>query len=55
MKVYCNTNYYGSDCATFCGSRDDALGHYTCNPSTGSKICLHGKQCSVCMAESEDI
>lgn len=44
-RVNCATNYYGSDCNTYCASADhDFLGHYKCKPYTGEKICNHGWQ-----------
>ena len=37
----CAPNYYPANiCTVFCQPRDDALGHYTCNPITGAKECL---------------
>ena len=41
FRVQCISNYYGSDCATFCQGRDDNLGHYTCG-SNGQRICRSG-------------
>lgn len=42
FRVMCSSNYYGSDCATYCLARDDHLGHYTCDSTSGAKICLQG-------------
>lgn len=42
MRVTCVVNYYGSNCTTFCNSRNDGYGHYECNKTDGSKICLEG-------------
>ena len=41
FRVQCTSNYYGSNCATYCLRRDDSGGHYTCG-SNGEKICLSG-------------
>ncbi|EDO35570.1 predicted protein, partial [Nematostella vectensis] len=39
-RVYCDTNYYGPTCGTYCIPRDDNYnGHYTCDSNTGNKIC----------------
>ena len=41
-RITCQTNFYGSDCATFClAQNDDFNGHYTCN-SDGSLQCRDG-------------
>ena len=42
VRVYCDANYYGTDCNTYCVARDDAGGHYRCDKDTGNKICLDG-------------
>ena len=47
FRVRCGTNYYGSDCATYCVNTDDSTGHYTCS-SSGTKICLSGWTGSDC-------
>ena len=41
FRVICNTNYYGSDCRTFCRPRNDSTGHYTCDED-GNRVCLDG-------------
>ena len=39
----CVPNYYPQGiCVKFCQPRNDALGHFTCNPVTGDKECLPG-------------
>ena len=41
-KLVCNENYYGK-CDVFCTPRDDDTnGHYTCDPTTGNKVCCEG-------------
>ena len=43
FQVECDTDFYGSNCATFCQDTDDESGHYSCN-GDGSKMCLPGYQ-----------
>ena len=43
FQVECDTDFYGSNCATFCQDTDDESGHYLCN-GDGSKVCLPGYQ-----------
>ena len=41
-KVICEENYY-FDCSVFCVSKNDSqMGHYTCDPVTGGKVCMEG-------------
>ncbi|CAI8025224.1 Delta-like protein B [Geodia barretti] len=42
FSLSCNTNYYGSNCNTYCRATNDNLGHYSCHSSTGAKLCLAG-------------
>lgn len=41
FRVQCNSNYYGSDCATYCVPTDNVNGHYSCN-AQGGKVCNTG-------------
>lgn len=41
FRVFCNQNYYGSSCTTYCVATNNNQGHYTCN-SNGQKMCLSG-------------
>ena len=41
FRLQCKSNFYGSDCATYCVARDDIVGHFACGPD-GDKICLSG-------------
>ena len=41
FRVQCSSNYYGSDCATYCVITNDSSGHYSCG-ANGEKICLSG-------------
>jgi len=36
----CLPDYYGINCDTFCIPHNNASGHYTCNQTDGSRICL---------------
>ena len=41
-KLVCNENYYGQ-CDVLCNPEDDDTnGHYTCDPTTGHKVCCDG-------------
>jgi hypothetical protein len=41
--LYCQDNYYSSDCSVYCVASDsDSGGHYTCDPATGGKVCRTG-------------
>ena len=42
FKVYCENTFYGSECVDYCLARDNVNGHYTCNETTGDKLCLSG-------------
>ena len=41
FRLQCTSNFYGSDCTTYCVARDDIEGHFDCGPD-GEKICLSG-------------
>lgn len=41
VRLYCQANYYGSDCSVHCVPQDNNSGHYTCG-SNGEKICNTG-------------
>ncbi|XP_063416763.1 uncharacterized protein LOC134699001 [Mytilus trossulus] len=41
LLVFCDPQYYGSDCAIKCVPTNKCDGHYTCNHQ-GNKICLNG-------------
>ena len=43
LKVFCDFNYYGPGCNTYCVSRNDGLGHFTCNALTGERDCIYGR------------
>ncbi|NP_001292179.1 uncharacterized protein LOC100632656 precursor [Amphimedon queenslandica] len=42
VRLFCQQNYYGSNCNVYCVQQnDDTNGHYTCG-SDGAKICNNG-------------
>ncbi|XP_052132341.1 neurogenic locus protein delta [Frankliniella occidentalis] len=47
FRVTCDAHYFGSGCANFCRSRDDAFGHYTCS-AAGKPVCNEGWQGDYC-------
>lgn len=44
LQVTCAPNFFGADCNTPCEHRNDSLGHFTCDPVNGTRICLEGHQ-----------
>ncbi|KAH9508119.1 hypothetical protein Btru_054758 [Bulinus truncatus] len=42
VRIYCEANSYSPSCSVSCLAQDTATGHYTCNQTTGSKICFKG-------------
>ncbi|XP_038077194.1 protein jagged-1-like [Patiria miniata] len=42
VRIYCNTNYFTPDCSVYCIPTDNQNGHYTCDSTTGDKICQDG-------------
>ncbi|OWF41210.1 delta-like protein D [Mizuhopecten yessoensis] len=46
-RVYCDDNYYGSECSNFCRPRNDPFGHYRCD-ETGQKVCVEGWEGPYC-------
>ncbi|XP_078363782.1 uncharacterized protein LOC144648000, partial [Oculina patagonica] len=53
VRVYCDADYYGADCNTYCVGRDDSGGHYKCDESTGNKVCLTGWRGTNCLTPSQ--
>ncbi|KAL5265179.1 hypothetical protein ACHWQZ_G006060 [Mnemiopsis leidyi] len=49
----CGANYYGT-CEEMCVPRTSSEGHYTCNSSTGEKICLEGWSGVNCDTAADD-
>ena len=41
FRLQCSSNFYGSNCATYCMPRDDNGGHYSCGVN-GQRTCLSG-------------
>ncbi|GFO29520.1 delta-like protein, partial [Plakobranchus ocellatus] len=55
VRVYCNFNYYGGNCTTFCEPKDDDVqGHYKCDPKTGAKVCRAGWSGENCTMNPDD-
>ena len=55
ITLACADNYYGPDCAMYCVGSNDSTGHYTCNETSGSIVCLEGYtntalNCSQCIS-----
>ena len=49
--VSCSVDFMGPGCSFFCAP---VVANYTCNPSTGEKVCVTGKKgqdCDQCVAE----
>ena len=43
FRLTCGEDFYGPDCTVFCvDTNDTSSGHYTCDRSTGEKVCLEG-------------
>lgn len=54
FQVVCALNFFGTDCNTMCENRNDSLGHFTCDPVTGERVCLEGyrdveENCTTCV------
>ncbi|KFD53142.1 hypothetical protein M513_06056, partial [Trichuris suis] len=47
LRFVCSEHYYGPQCETFCSSRNDSGGHYSCDKD-GTKICMLGWQGPKC-------
>ena len=59
FRVDCATNFFGSDCSVFCVPQDDDVnGHFTCDPTDGSRVCLsdfYGPEClTFCLAANDE-
>lgn len=39
---YCQPTYFGNECSIRCIPNDDCTGSYTCDTTTGAKICSPG-------------
>ena len=42
VTLYCRPKYLVPDCRAYCVSRNDSLGHYDCNYTSGNKQCHEG-------------
>ncbi|XP_071788874.1 uncharacterized protein [Asterias amurensis] len=54
VKIYCNANFYTSDCGVYCKPRDNTQGHYGCNQTTGAKMCHDGWEGSDCTIDTDE-
>ena len=59
FRVDCSHNYYGPNCSVFCQEMDDDTnGHFTCNRTDGSRVCLsgfYGPECrTFCQASNSE-
>nr|KAG5689564.1 hypothetical protein BaRGS_022067 [Batillaria attramentaria] len=54
LKVFCDVNYYGSDCTIYCEPSDDDTGHNTCDPLTGQRVCRFGWSGDDCLTNIDD-
>ncbi|XP_062521087.1 protein serrate-like [Corticium candelabrum] len=41
-QLLCDDDWYGDDCELYCIAQNTAFAHYTCNQTTGDKICNDG-------------
>lgn len=48
LVTSCPANQFGENCETFCLSRNDCFGHYTCERDNGEKRCISGWSGSDC-------
>ena len=58
FQVVCAMDFFGPDCTQMCISRDDSLGHFSCDPVTGNRVCLDGytnveRNCTECEPSPE--
>ena len=54
FRVHCAAGFFGRRCAMTCETRDDSLGHFSCDPVTGVRVCLEGysgveTNCTTCV------
>ena len=59
FRVDCAANFFSPDCTVFCVRQaDDVNGHFTCDPTDGSRVCLpdfYGPEClTFCLAANDD-
>ncbi|XP_038077196.1 fibropellin-1-like [Patiria miniata] len=54
LRIYCNKDYYSSDCSVKCVPRDDDKGHYNCNQTTGAMVCHAGWQGTDCDVDVDE-
>ncbi|KAK2184658.1 hypothetical protein NP493_259g04009 [Ridgeia piscesae] len=54
LRLYCESNYYNSRCSQRCTAANGPRQHYTCDPSTGAKVCRSGWEGTDCDVISDD-
>jgi len=56
ISSWCEDDYYGPSCIVHCQGRSDSRGHYTCDPASGSKVCMAGWEdvSTNCLVLSDD-
>ncbi|XP_033624934.1 fibropellin-1-like [Asterias rubens] len=54
VRVFCNLNYYSSECSVYCYPTDNQNGHYRCDPGTGAKLCYSGWEGTNCNLDLDE-
>jgi hypothetical protein len=52
LMISCQTTYYGNQCTVQCIQNDDCTSSYTCNSTTGAKICSPGWYGTACASRN---
>ncbi|KAI8782247.1 delta protein C isoform X1, partial [Biomphalaria glabrata] len=42
FRMFCDAYFYTTSCTVNCKQQDSSSGHYTCDPTTGAKLCMKG-------------
>ncbi|CAH1774350.1 unnamed protein product [Owenia fusiformis] len=51
----CPDDFYGDACEIYCRAKDDCTGHYICNTTDGSKICIPDYGGELCVQPMVDL
>ena len=54
VRVWCDEDYYNTDCSVHCVPQDNNNGHYDCNQQTGAKVCHPGWQGNDCDVDIDE-
>ncbi|KAI0210365.1 hypothetical protein LSAT2_004874 [Lamellibrachia satsuma] len=54
VRLYCQQNYYNSQCSKYCTASNGPNQYYTCDPATGAKVCRPGWEGTNCDVISDD-